>query len=122
MAIVKSYSYRQGGGQSHQFKGTAPTERADGTPLDPSEIDHYVRLVTRQDPVTGNWSATEHMDVQLVDGKFSEVVDIDALTLGTYAYWYRTVDTGGQESSDSDSLQMEVLAPLAAPNPPTIIG
>jgi len=122
MALVKSYSYRQGEGLSHQFLGAAPTERADGTALDSSEIDHYVRLVTRKDPVTGNWSATERMDVQLVGGKFSEIVDIDALTPGVYAYWYHTVDTGGRESTDSDSIQMEVLAPLAAPNPPMIIG
>ena len=127
MTTVATYTYRQGAGETHQFSGKAPTERAPDAqgvivPLDPSEIDHYVRIVAYQDPVTGNWSPAETMDVQLVNGVFSEIVDIDALAPGKYAYWYRTVDTDGRESVDSDSISMEVQSPLAAPNPPSVLG
>ena len=113
-------TYRQGEGQLHQFTGTAPTTRTDGTPLAPGEIDHYVRFAAYRQP-DGTWLAPEEMDVQLVDGAFDEIVDIDALAVGYYEYYYQTVDTGGRHSVDSASVGFDVLAPLANPNPPTDI-
>ena len=118
MAI--SYSYRQGNGEVHTFKGTAPTEREDGTPLAAGEIDHYVRYVAYQ-AADGNWTQ-EQMDVALVDGSFSEPLSVDALAVGHYEVWYRTVDVNGIESKDSNSVSVDILAPLAAPLPPIVTG
>lgn len=107
---------RQETGATHQFKGTAPTTRADGTPLAAGEISHYER------DVTSPLGDTETMDVLLVDGEFNEVVSVDALMAGTYKYAYRTVDTDGRVSADSNTVLLEVLPPLAPPNPPVAIG
>lgn len=105
--------YRQGLDYVRIFKGTAPTERADGTPLDQSEISHYIRFAK----YNGN---IEEMDVQLVNGQFSESLAVDNVGLGVYEYWYRTVDTEGRQSVDSNVLSFEVLAPLANPLPPLV--
>jgi hypothetical protein len=118
MTVIHTYEYHQGEDQQHLFTGTAPTKRADGTPLAPSEIDHYNRYVLFVD-AAGSRHEVEQIPVQLTNGVFSEAVLVDALALGEYTYWYRTVDTAGRESVDSDSLVIKVLAPLAAPNPPT---
>jgi hypothetical protein len=119
--MATSYSYRQGNNDVHTFKGTAPTAREDGTPLAEGEIDHYIRLVAYQAAAGGSWKQ-EQMNVQLVDGSFSEPLDVDAVAPGHYEVWYRTVDTDGAESKDSNSIALDILAPLAAPLPPVVTG
>jgi len=121
--------YRQGNGSTKTFKALGPTERANGEPLAISEIANYIRFVEWTD-VNGTVQPVEQMDVLLIedvntpeyDGEFNEIVDIDALALGNYNYWYRTVDTGGRESVDSVITSFEVRPPFAAPNPPTSIS
>ena len=109
---------RQGTGIQRVIKADAPTERADGTPLSASEISHY------------NW----YMDIdgggfniigaaQLVNGEFSDTLQVDDVSPGVYDMYYTTVDTQGLESSPSQHLIIEVLpAFLAAPNPPTNVS
>lgn len=109
------HDYRQGNGNVHTFTGTAPTERADGSPLAAGDIDHYVREV---DGPLG----IEYMDVYLTAGSFSEPVAIDVLQPGTYTYRYQTVDSGGRISVPSEQVVLEVLAPFALPNPPLMLG
>lgn len=106
----------QGENATHIFRGTAPTTRADGTDLASNEISHYIRFVEAPN------GDVEQMDVLLVDGAFNEEVSADAVAVGVYTYWYRTVDTGGRQSADSITVQLDVRAPLAPPNPPAVIG
>ena len=121
MSIVKTYVYNQGKGELHTFTGQAPTERADGNPIVASEIDHYIRHIAYRD-ASGKWSELETMDVQLVDGQFSEQLNIDAVPVGHYEVWYQTVDTNGLVSEDSDAIALDIKAPLVNPNPPKVTG
>jgi hypothetical protein len=105
--------HRQGNGEIRIISAIAPTERSDGTPLSNAEISHYDWYI-QYEGGTPLVQAT-----QLVDGKFTDSVDVDTVGAGTYSIWYRTVDTEGRESIDSDILSLEILAPLTAPNPPT---
>ena len=105
--------FRQGLGKSIHFYGKAPTARTDGTPITEGEISKYVRFAIHEG------SPVETMDVQLVSGEFSEVLDVDAVGVGIYTYWYHTVDSEGRESGDSDKVSFEVAGPLAQPNPPS---
>ena len=107
-------TYRQGDGLIHRIKGLAPTERADGTPLPAGEISHYAQFLQfdGQQPVLES-------AVNLVNGEFDEDIDIDSATPGIYEYWYQTVDSGGRHSVDSAKATLEILLPLAPPNPPT---
>lgn len=113
MAIT--HSIRQGHGTIHTFTGTAPTTRADGTPLGLNEISHYVRTVTGP-------TGVEEMDVMLTAGSFSEPLAVDVLMPGIYTITMRTVDTDGRQSVESEVVTMEILAPLAPPNPPTMLS
>ena len=120
--------FRQGEGATKTFKALGPTTRTDGTALAISEISHYIRFVEWTDE-NGTVHPVEQMNVDFIedantpeyDGQFDEVVDIDAIGVGSYDYWYRTVDTGGRESADSERVNLVVLAPLANPSPPTSI-
>ena len=109
-------TYRQGTGEIKRVSGTAPTERADGTPLPANEISHYARFLTF------DGGAPIEQAVTLVSGEFDEDIDIDSATPGVYQYWYQTVDTGGRHSADSTIVSLEILAPFAMPNPPTGLG
>lgn len=106
---------RQGEGVTRPIGATAPTERADGTALAPGEISHYLWTLQLQGGVKA-----EPIAVDLVDGKFSEEFDPDQGVPGVYDLSYQTVDTGSRVSVPSSTLTIEVLAPLAAPNPPVI--
>lgn len=106
---------RQGEGVFRNVAATAPTERADGTPLAPGEIDHYLWTLQLEGGATA-----EPIAVLLIDGQFSEPFDPDQGAPGVYNLSYQTVDTGGRTSVPSSTLTIEVLAPLAAPNPPVI--
>lgn len=110
-----AHTLRQGTGAVHMFTGEAPTTRTDGTPLAPEEISHYVRTVTSA-------LGTEEMIVNLVAGAFSEPVAIDAVAADAYTYTYRTVDVNGLESVESEAVLLDILPPLAPPNPPIVLG
>ena len=105
--------HRQGFGEIRTISAVAPTERADGTPLSAAEIERYDFYLQYEG------GAITQLPVQLVDGVFTEGVDIDTVGAGTYSIWYRTVDTDGRESIDSAVLALDILPPLAVPNPPT---
>lgn len=111
---------RQGEGIVRVIKGTPPTDRADGTPLDPSEISHYNWYISYNggDPVLAGVT-------QLVNGEFTESFNVDDQEAGAYVFYYTTVDTQvpPKESEMSNGLEILVLVPfLAAPNPPTSIS
>ena len=108
--------HRQGFGEIRVISATAPTERADGTPLPISEIDRYDWYIEY------NGGTVTQSTTQLVNGEFTEAVDVDTVGAGTYRLWYRTIDTDGRESVDSEVLSLEILPPLAVPNPPTNIS
>jgi hypothetical protein len=115
-------TYRQGEGLVKTFRGTAPTYRAPDVngvikPLPPGEIAGYVMFAQHEGD-----SVIENIDITLVNGAFSEPLNVDLVSPGMWKYWFRTVDTIGQESINSEVLTLEVLAPLANPNPPTGIG
>lgn len=118
--------FRQGEGQTKRIHALGPTTREDGTPLEIGEIDHYLRFITYTPPGGQEGSAVEQA-VALVedantpeyDGEFDETLDIDSQEPGLYKIWYKTVDTGGRESRGSAIYEMNILPPLAAPNPPT---
>ena len=107
-------TYRQGTGEIKRISGTAPTKRADGTPLDPGQISHYAQFLQfdGQQPVLES-------AVNLINGEFDEDIEIDLATPGIYEYWYQTVDSGGQHSIDSTKATLEILPPFALPNPPS---
>lgn len=113
--------YRQGKDAVRKVQALGPTEREDGTPLGVAEIDHYNRYLSF------NGGVLLQMKVQLIenantpeyDGAFDEVIYIDDQAAGTYVYYYTTVDKDGQESAPSESITLEILPPLAVPNPPT---
>lgn len=118
----------QGNGETTRFTALGPTQRKDGSALNISDISHFIRFFEYDDgsgPVAGT-----PMDVQLVDdantpeydGVFDEIVDVDTVGIGIYTYWYRTVDTGGRQSAESERVSIEVLPPIAAPNPPTNVS
>jgi hypothetical protein len=108
---------RQGYEHVRVITATAPTERSDGTPLDPSEISHYLWYITG-----AKTGLVAPIAVQLVGGAFSESFDVDAADPDTYDIYYTTVDTEGRESIPSSSLVLEILPPLAAPNPPSNVS
>jgi len=121
--------FRQGNGEVKKFRALGPISREDGEALAISEIANYIRYVEWLDS-DGTIHPTETMVVNLVedastpeyDGEFDEIVDIDAIGLGLYKYWYRTVDTDGRESVDSEVVSFEVASPLTIPLPPTDIS
>ena len=111
---------RQGNGTTRVIHGSAPTARADGTPLAPSEISHYNWYITFNGGAVSPPHAT-----QLVNGDFTDSFDVDSQTAGVYDFYYTTVDTQNppQESTPSNTLTIELLVPLlAAPNPPSNIS
>lgn len=108
---------RQGFGTIRTISADAPTQRSDGRPLDPSEIGHY------------NWymgfdgaPRTLIGAVNLVQGNFTEAIDVDSQEPGQYVLHYTTVDTEGRESVPSNILTIEIMSPLAAPNPPSSVS
>ena len=118
-------TYRQGEGTTHTFSGTGPTTRADGTPLAESEVASFNLYITDS---TGAVEVIN--DVQLLDviddgvweGTFTATVEVDAIAAGVYTYTTTTVGTSGKESTPSNAIRIEVLPPLAAPNPPIMTG
>ena len=106
---------RQGNGTQRTITAEAPTTRTDGTPLDPGDISHYLWTLTLQGGQPGAPIATD-----LVNGVFTDDFDIDSAAVGIYELSYQTVDSDGRESVPSNTLSIEVLAPLANPNPPVI--
>jgi hypothetical protein len=119
-------TYRQGNGHTKTISALGPTEREDGTPLGVHEIKHYLRFIKFDNgqPISQAVQLIEDANTPEYDGSFDETIEIDDHTPGIYEYWYRTVDTDGRESLDSDILTLEILIPLVPPNPPTnlIIG
>jgi hypothetical protein len=113
-------TYRQGEGEIKTFHGIAPTHREpsakfpDGEPLPPGDIAGYIMFAQYEDE-----TVVETIDIQLVDGAFSEPLEVDLVSAGTWKYWFRTVGIRGLQSADSEVLTLEVLAPFAPPNPPT---
>lgn len=113
---------RQGTGIEKVITATGPDARTDGAPLGRSEVDHFefdlsfaggltidaMQVQLSDDPGTPEW-----------DGSFSESLMIDDLAPGTHTITYRTVDKGGRMSANSAPYILEVLPPLANPNPPT---
>lgn len=119
--------FRQGTGFIKVMHGTPPTERSDGTLLDPSEISHYEFDME----AVGTGLAISGLVVYLnTAGEFTtdpaglvpEEIVIDNTTPGEYHLRYRTVDTTGNKSSSSPDYILEVLAPLAPPMFPTNIS
>ena len=108
--------HRQGKGEIRVISATAPTQRADGTALPESEISHYNWYMSYENGPVLVQATT------LVDGEFTDDIDVDTVGAGVYSIWYRTVDTEGNESIDSNTLTLEILLPLAAPNPPTNVS
>ena len=118
-------TYRQGNGEIKTMKATGPDTRLDGTALERAEVAHFEFDLTFEgglsiaamqgslsdDPATPEW-----------DGEFSELIDIDGQEPGIYTLNYRTVDTDGRISPNSDDFIMEILPPLVAPNPPTNVS
>jgi len=117
--------FRQGNGEVKVVSATGPEARSDGTPLGRDEVGHFefdmefngglsidsMVVGLSDDPNTPEW-----------DGQFSESIQIDDQTPGTYILRYRTVDTDGRKSVNSADYAMEILAPLVAPNPPSNIS
>lgn len=110
--------FRQGTGFVKVMSATAPTKRTDGSDLDQSLITAYLFTMEFSGGLT-----VEDMPVQLIDGKMSEAIDIDSHEQGRYTLTYKTATVefphGGPASSP---YVLEILPPLAPPNPPTITG
>ena len=83
-----------------------PTERDDGTPLQLSEIDHYIATVGLY-------------EYELP--KTAQEVDVD-LPDGTWCCSIVTVDTDGQPSVSSNSVCQTQATDQAPPNPPVVEG
>ena len=117
-------TYRQGNGEVHTVKALGPTERTDGTPLSVDEIAHYIRTLSFEGGLTTEQvvNLVEDVNTPEYDGSFDEQINIDDQTPGIYHYTYRTVDTGGRESVESNELILEILPPLANPAAPTVLG
>lgn len=119
--------FRQGLGETKRIHALGPTTREDGTPLAESEISHYLRFMryTAPDGTVGQTSPAQRVDLiedagtPEYDGVFDELLDIDSQAEGAFDIWYRTVDTDGRESRDSEVYTLVVQPPLAAPEPPT---
>lgn len=114
-------TYRQGYGHTKTISALGPVAREDNTPLDKSEIAHFLRYLSYEggEPVIQPVTLVEDPITTGYDGSFDEVIDIDSQTPGVYQYWYRTVDTDGRQSRDSEVLTLGILPPLALPLPPT---
>lgn len=114
-------TFRQGTGQTKTIKAIGPTTREDGSALAVDEISHYIRYLRFENgpPIEQNVQLVEDTNTPEYDGSFDEEVDIDSQTPGVYEYWYRTEDTGGRQSKNSEILTLEILVPLANPRPPT---
>lgn len=113
-------THRQGDGLQRVVTAVPPTTRIDGSSLDPSEILHYIWYIgfNGAAPLAAG-------SVQLVAGQFDQAFDVDAQEVGTYEFYYTTVDTQEpyMESEPSNILTIEILAPfLAAPNPPSDVS
>lgn len=107
----------QGTGEQRIISATPPVARTDGATLPVEEISHY------------NWfmgfdgSPPELVGTtQLVNNEFTEAVDVDSTPVGLYELHYTTVDTEGRESVPSNVLVIEILPPIANPNPPTNVS
>jgi len=109
--------HRQGFGEQRPVRATPPTDRTDGTPLALTEIAHYNFYMSFDSGPVVLIGAT-----QIQNGEFTDVIDVDAQTPGTYALSYSTVDTDGREGPLSPPLTIEILAPLAPPSPPSGIA
>jgi len=107
---------RQGTGLIRTISATAPTHRVDGDPLDQTLITGYNFYMSYN-----AGPATLIGVTQLSNGVFTDDIDVDSQTPGIYDITYSTVTAnfpnGGPQSPP---LSLEILAPLAAPNPPTI--
>lgn len=118
-------TYRQGEGTTHTFAGQGPTTREDGTPLAENEVAGFNLHIL--DP-NGDTEVISNVQLQdavadgVWEGSFTATVDVDAITPGVYIYYMTTVGTGGKESAPSNSVRVEVLPPLANPNPPIMTG
>jgi hypothetical protein len=106
---------RQGSGLTREVVGTPPTTRTDGTPLTLGEIQGYNWYVGFNGTQPVNTGMT-----QLVAGAFSDSFDVDSQTPGSYTFYYTTMDVNNLESPPSNALVINILAPLALPNPPVI--
>ena len=113
--------HRQGNNEQRVISATGPDQRSDGTPLEKSDVSHFEfdmeyegGLAVDSLPVT----LSDNAETPEWDGTFSESIDIDSQTPGIYTIRYRTVDTEGNKSINSGDLSIEILSPLALPNPP----
>ena len=114
---------RQGEGAVKEFSGTGPVARADGVPLDPSEVANFLLYVSYEGGPLEVVSAVDLVDTTsdgVWNGSFTQPVAVDAIGAGNYAYHMTSVDTDGRESIPSNVVTLEVLPPLVAPNPPVI--
>jgi len=106
----------QGSGLVRVFAGVAPTTRADGSALAPSEIANY--LVRRKG---SNGQVYPPVSATLDNGVFSYILNADSLAPLTYTITFSTVDTDGRESAPSPAVVIEVVEEVvSAPNPPTL--
>lgn len=110
--------YRKGAGFVKTIKASAPSQRTDGTPLDQNLITGYLF-----DMSFAGGLQVENMPVQLVNGEMTEAIHIDDYPQGVYKIRYQTTTVGFPSGGpESAWYEMEILPPLAPPNPPIILG
>lgn len=118
-------TYRQGEGAVHHFTGEGPTARKDGVPLAQNEVAGFNLYITDDAgavEVVNNVQLQDTTDDGVWNGTFTVPVDVDSITSGVYIYHMTTMGTGGKESDPSNTVRLEILPPLAPPNPPVLTG
>lgn len=107
--------HRQGYGEQRVITAIAPTTRTNGEAFDAAtELNHYNFYIAYNGAPANLVGA-----VQLVGGAFTDTIDVDNVAIGVYDVQYSSVDLGGREGPLSAPATIEVLGPLAPPNPPT---
>lgn len=115
---------QQGFGYTREYSGQLPTQRTDGTPYAHGPEDYFLCYIS-DDPK--NLTKNPGIAVELVNGKFDRVEDVDAMTPGIFYVTFSTVDvtpTGEKLEGPvhPTPLVFEVLAPLAPPLYPSNLG
>jgi hypothetical protein len=101
-------------GNEKQVRCTNPTERTDGTPLDPAEIDRVEIFIGQTDQDIN----TPHK-VTMPGGCTDTAFDLTQLQEGQWYQYGIAVDTAGRISSLSATLPFEYQK--SAPLPPVMV-
>lgn len=116
---------------------TMPTENVDGTPYTHGPEDHFRFYITDNkdlilDPARFDELvvASPPIAAELIAGTFDNEIDVDAVTPGVWFITYSTVNVVDPADPASGiegpvapiPLELEILAPIPAPMPPSNIS